>query len=353
MKIFLFLFTLIIAKTICAQVPHIDYLIADEAKSQLQIHGRFSPDATVKIENLPQEIISYHDTLLICTLADSGAGSGGHIVVNQATGISNIRTLSIIKLNIDHLYWYFAGRGGFALIVGQRWNINWRADIGRRGANLPQIIPFEASKTSTGTYIPGAAPVGSSYILPWSDTSAQIQDSSISLSGTIDLDSSLINFKWARMYLSRLIAPYHFTGIVDSIYHPLSISFDTSGKIKGYIDSNHASSPSDKKKVDSLYEQEILFPPGVSSSVIHSNLLNTSSGLNVIFQNRNVFIISDKTCGETEILLYGIDGKKTEEIKINISNPGKYFVPFSKPLVGCGIIIIKTRNDVFLRKIIF
>src|SRR5579872_1976664 len=144
---------LLFATALRAQVPHIDYMMADEAKSQLQIHGTFSSDTTgfVTIENTKQTVRSWSDTLIICDLPDSGDGSGGHVTVTQGSSVSNVRMLSIFRIGVDNFDWYWDGHipsmAQYYAIIGRRWIVNWRADIGGRATSFLHQIPFEISKS--------------------------------------------------------------------------------------------------------------------------------------------------------------------------------------------------------------
>src|SRR5258708_273132 len=104
---------LLFTSALRAQVPHIDYMIADEAKSQLQIHGTFGPDHTggASIEGVSCSVRYWSDTMVICDLPDSGAGSGGHVIVQQMSGTSNARMLSIFEATIENPQYYYQAAG--------------------------------------------------------------------------------------------------------------------------------------------------------------------------------------------------------------------------------------------------
>ena len=123
-----------------AQQPSISYLMCDEAKSQLQIHGSFGTDSgSVSIEDTTLGIVSWSDSLIIASLPDSGKGAGGDVVVQTVNGVSNKRVFSIFSMMVDYLYWGWNAINpphDWFFAVGQRWSINWRADIGTRGTNI-------------------------------------------------------------------------------------------------------------------------------------------------------------------------------------------------------------------------
>jgi hypothetical protein len=77
--------------------------MCDEAKSQLQIRGSFGLDSgSVMIEDTTLGIVSWSDSLIICSLPDSGKGAGGRVLLQTIHGISNKRMLSIFSVNIHH-----------------------------------------------------------------------------------------------------------------------------------------------------------------------------------------------------------------------------------------------------------
>lgn len=345
---------LIAARSICAQVPHIDYMIADEVKSQLQIHGTFGTDHTgrASIEGVPCSVRFWSDTMVICDLPDSGAGSGGHVIVTQMTGTSNARMLSIFKVNIDHFYWHWLGNQFppyFGVIFGQRWIVNWRADIEDRNENKPHLISFDASKSSYGTYITGISSVPE-YLFPWSDTSV-MSDSSISLSGTINLKKSLIEFNIARMYLASVVEPYHIAGF-DSIYHPLSIGFDTFGNISGYVDSGINGLT---KKSDSLYNQKILFPPDFQNSVSLTPA-GSSSILQVLSRpystEQSISFLSEERLGDITISLYDIGGRMLIEENLSIPCAGIYKISVNVLKPSIGILVVKSADRIIVKRVI-
>ncbi|MFI5264726.1 MAG: hypothetical protein ACHQM6_09445, partial [Candidatus Kapaibacterium sp.] len=150
-----------------AQQPSISYLMCDEAKSQLQIHGSFGIDSgSVSIEDTTLGIASWSDSLIICNLPDSGKGAGGHVAVKTKKGVSNTRVLSIFYVTMDYSVLVTLYNGPLYV-----WFLNWRMDIGSRTTNNI-YLPFEISKISFGQY--EYSPPN----LPWADSSF-IKDSSI------------------------------------------------------------------------------------------------------------------------------------------------------------------------------
>src|SRR5579872_5606264 len=156
MKLLIF-FLVLCANPLYAQQPSISYLMCDEAKSQLQIRGSFGVNSgSVTIEDTTLGIVSWSDSLIICSLPDSGKGAGGHVEVKTVKGVSNERALSIFSAKVDYLYWGWSAISpphDWFCAAGQRWSISWRADIGFRTNKFAQVIPFEISKKSFGNYI--------------------------------------------------------------------------------------------------------------------------------------------------------------------------------------------------------
>src|SRR5579872_3794142 len=102
MKLLIF-FLVLCANPLYAQQPTISYLMCDEAKSQLQIRGSFGVDSgSVSIEDTTLGIVSWSDSLIICSLPDIGKGAGGGVVVKSTKGVSNKRILSIFSIDYYH-----------------------------------------------------------------------------------------------------------------------------------------------------------------------------------------------------------------------------------------------------------
>jgi hypothetical protein len=193
---------LLSAGALYAQVPHIDYMMADEAKSQLQIHGTFGPDHTgnALIEGVPCSIRFWSDTMVICDLPDSGAGSGGHVTVEQMSGTSNTRMLSIFVMTIENPFFYVGYQSNIGTIFGPGagqtiWNVNWRADIASRPKNVSSLVQFEISKSSKGTWKLLTYP----NVELCSSDSLHFSDSSIALFGQLDLIKFKVIFMLTRM----------------------------------------------------------------------------------------------------------------------------------------------------------
>jgi hypothetical protein len=322
--------------------------MCDEAKSQLQIHGSFGIDSGgVSIEDTTLGVVSWSDSLIICNLPDSGKGAGGGVQVQTKKGVSNKRALSIFSMVIDHDFWYpWVNSNGvlWGLQFAQRWIVNWRADIGLRGAKLPNIFAFEVSKKSFGHYFDGHAPT---YQLPWTDTSA-IKDSCISLSGIMNLDSLRIDFNTAR-----IITPQDAALHIGSGYKPLSIHFDTTGGINGYLDTvTTFAYPDLKKREDSLYNVKILFPPGIKNNIVRPS--NQSiEGINIIVNEHSVAIEHLFSLGATTASLYSIDGRLLKRTKLNISLPGIFSIDVSDVHTHFAILVLQTGRGVITKKILF
>jgi hypothetical protein len=339
------------ASPLLAQQPSVSYLIADEAKSQMQIHGAFGIDSgSVSIEDTTLGIVSWSDSLIICNLPDSGKGAGGHVEVQTIHGVSNKRMLSIFSAMLDYLYWGWNGYPhDWFLAEGQRWNLNWRADIGLRHKNLLNHILFEISKSSYGNYIPVPYLPGRNFQppdcrFPWRDSLATT-DSSISLKGYIDLSTFNIKFDTLRMNDARLAQ--FFPGR----YVPSTIDFDTTGHIMSYT---HVQShlPGESFESDSLYNAKILFPLGEKSSV--SKLFRSNHEQITTFVNDHSIMLESATLlGSTTASLYTIDGRLLKQTKFDISAPGNYSIDVSDVHTRFAILVLQTGKGVITKKIIF
>jgi hypothetical protein len=345
------LILLLTTGTIRAQVPHIDYMIADEAKSQLQIHGTFGPDHTgfVTIENTKQTVRSWSDTMLICDLPDSGAGSGGHVIVQQIGVASNVRILSIFQTTIIHDTFIDHGPGlPLEIFELLNWYVNWRVDINSRNHSNISTIPFEISKSSFGssTYLGYSI----SDRKPWTDSS-NIRDGSISLSGSVDISNHKVIFDTAFfIFADTDLVVIQKKQVKKHVYHPLIINFDTLGGINGYIDSGIYHS-----QYNSL-SGEILFPSGVRNSVSRSLQLTTD--LIKIFshigsEDHQISFEAEEPLGETTTSLYSIDGRLLKQEKISIPSAWIYSFDVSGVNARFGILVFKTDKGVFARKVFF
>jgi hypothetical protein len=338
------LFILFSAATLRAQVPRIDYLMADEAKSQLQIHGTFASDTTgfVTIENTKQTVRFWSDTLLICDLPDSGAGSGGHVTVTQTSGTSNARTLSIIMLYIDHPVYVFIGPGqGYEGVGIFNWYVNWRIDIGFYN-NRDSIIFFEISKSSYGI---GSRPYTERQ--NWEDTS-DLKRSGISLSGKLNLVSMTISFNTVYFIFDSTFPQ----SVRTNTYQPLTIIIDSFGTVYGYRDSGTF----DNAHWDNSLSGKILFAPALKNSV--PQFSKASTDCIKVFSpftsdNHLISLEAEVALGETTASLYSIDGRLLKQEKIFISSPGNYTFDANRFSTKFGILVLKTSNGVTAKKVFF
>ena len=311
----------------------------------MQIRGSFGIDSgSVSIEDTTLGIVSWSDSLIICNLPDSGKGAGGHVIVQTKNGVSNRRVLSIFSMMIDHLFWNFLTSDfKYHFLFGERWHINWRIDIEER---LQQQIPFEISKSSFGTYVDGMGWTNSS-VIPWTD-SANLQDSSISLSGSIDITHYRIKFNSARMVLASIP---HFSWF-DTIYNPLPISFDSTGNISNYVDSNRPSEP-EIKKLDSLYHAKLLFPPSTKNIVQKSQNYDWDIGLFIDKERQMINLQVGSSLGPTTASLYSIDGRLLKRTMLDISSPGIFSIDVSDMHTHFAILVLQTARGVITKKILF
>jgi len=318
-----YILLLLSATALRAQVPHIDYMMADEAKSQLQIHGIFSSDTTgfVTIENIKQTVRSWSDTLIICDLPDSGAGSGGHVAVTQMSGTSNARMLSIFVMGIRRdLY-----ADDILLGTCEWYDVIWRLEID----NFSQQN-FENSKISWGTY----------YDPKYSN---KYQLLSGALSGSVK--NSVLSFSEIAM----LARPNAY-----SYYQIQNISFDSTGSIKGYSDDQNPGNATNEAR-DNI-DIEILFPPSAKNGVTQS--FQTPSDLIKIFshivsEDHLIFLEAEVPLGETTASLYSIDGRLLKQEKIFISSAGMYSFDASGINMRMGFLIVQTEKGIVTGKVLF
>ncbi len=326
------------ASPLFAQAPSISYMMADEAKSQLQIHGSFgNTPGTVTIEDTTLGIASWSDSLIICSLPDSGQGAGGGVVVQTAMGKSNKRMLSIFSMVIDRTESDYEGVNGYVHSLDVRWKINWRADINYRG--ITSQFSFEISKTSYGliTYV-YSSKRDAQY--PSLD-SANKSDSSITLKGIMDLKFHIIHFSLISLY-----SPDFNGHIVD--YQIQGIPFDTTGVITGYkeyYDNGYS------KGYDSVYNAKILFPPNLKSTVYQQ--FQIRDPIKIWTEDCSVKIKSETPLGTSTASLYSIDGRLLKRTKLDVSSPGVFTIDASDPHIHFVILVLQTEKGLITKKILF
>ncbi len=331
-----------------AQVPHIDYMIADEAKSQLQIHGTFGPDTTgfVIIENTKQTVRSWSDTMVICDLPDSGAGSGGHVTVQQMTGTSNERMLSIFKISVFHSDWYY-GNGGNNPRGYFTWYILWRIDL-MKHHNNDSLRKFEIAKVSYGNaYDPFTTNSIDEF---WFD-SANYKSSGISVTGTINLSGFTIKLDTTIMIFANPFGP---TAYNSASYNSKIFSFDTLGNVFGYSDMIVLRG--DEKTTENQISGEIFYPPSTKSTV--SQFLRSPSDLIKILshigsEDHLISFEAEEPLGETTTSLYSIDGRMLKQEKISIPSAGIYSFDVSGIKATVVFLVLKTQKGIVAKKVLF
>ncbi len=333
----LIVFVFLSASPLLAQNPAISYLMCDEAKSQLQIHGSFGADSgSVSIEDTALHIVSWSDSLIICNLPDSGKGAGGSVEVQTKNGVSNKRVLSIFMLKVDCPLWIFEANsngGSWFCPYTKRWLVNWRMDISSRSQNLPVLLPFEASKSSH------AYGMNADFQVPWHDTSDFFMPG-FTFSGVVDLSKSTIYFHQEKCKY----------GSIDTVYMPLPIKFDATGYIAGYtdIEKGDPEGQHTKQKTDSMYGQKILFPPNPNVA-FHSG----ETDVRMWMTGSVVTIQSENPPGPVTVSLYNIDGRLLKQKKLNISSPEIYIFDINSVHMHVAILILQTEKGVITREVIF
>jgi hypothetical protein len=320
-----------------AQQPTIFYLMCDEAKSQLQIRGSFGVDSgSVTIEDTTLGIISWSDSLIICSLPDSGKGVGGHVVVKTVKGVSNARALSIIYLEIVYELQQQESNGYWVTIGGLEWHFNFRADITSRTSHFSSSFPFEASKISYGT-------IDGGHHIPWNDSS-NFKDTGISVSGTVDLNLQNIILK--RIYFAFVTQPGDFKSSAPGIM----LKFDSLGFLSSAIDSIFANSGSQLKIY--LYTGHILFPPFTKNAVSDLSQSNVNP-INIFTNDHSILLQSTSPLGSTTASLYTIDGRLLKRTKLDISAPGIYTLDARDVHSHFALLVLQTEKGVITRKILF
>jgi hypothetical protein len=322
-----------------AQQPTISYLMCDEAKSQLQIRGSFGVDSgSVSIEDTTLGIVSWSDSLIICSLPDIGKGAGGGVVVKSTKGISNKRILSIFSIDYYHqsFRWVPNSFGGlWNTDVDYHWIVNWRMDIEFRKDN--NQIRFEASKSSYIFELPKT--------FHYYDTSVFFNQG-FNFSGNIDLTNFMIIFDREKIKAG---------GSFDTLISFKPTSFDTTGFIQDYIDIDtgyvtNGNIVVRQKKIDSLYNAKILFPPNPKSNVIQKTQSNDP--LKFWQEDHSLIINSETHLGPTTASLYTIDGRLLSQTKLDIPTAGIYTLDVSDVHIRFALLVLQTAKGMIMRKIL-
>ena len=319
-----------------AQQPSISYLMADEAKSQLQIHGSFGIDSgSVSIEDTTLGIVSWSDSLIICSLPDSGKGAGGHVEVETRNGVSNVGILSIVKVNVSRKIFYFSS-GDFHDLWNYTWKLNWRAALENPPSSQIMIYPFEVSKSSKAFNYTDQ--------INWRDSSILTKDSSFSIFGIMDLQHSSFLIH-GDIQVQPSESPSEAT-----ILKPRFINFDSSGVIFTRDDVDGT--------IGFTYKWEdhttgtILFPPNPKSIVSHRSE-SENDLINIYSENTELKLQCQTSLGSTTASLYTIDGRLLKRTKLDISAPGNYSMDVGDVHTRFAILVLQTSRGVITKKIIF
>jgi hypothetical protein len=263
------------------------------------------------------------------------------------TGTSNARMLSIFEIKMDSLAWTVnvLPPHNYLFAIGMRWIVNWRVDIAPRTSSILEI-PFEISKSSYGMYIPGLTGFSGSFGM--SDSTTEI-DSSISITGLVNLATYQITFNFATLLFNKI--PYF-----PHKYYPNAINFDTFGNIGKYQKTFYTGGNPIRLVSDSLYDSKILFPPAIKNAVTQSQ--QPSSDLIKIFshigsEDHLISLEAEVPLGETTASLYSIDGRLLKEEKISMPAAGIYSFSVSGINARIGFLIVKTAKGILAKKVVF
>ncbi|MBS1902590.1 MAG: hypothetical protein JSS75_02695 [Bacteroidetes bacterium] len=323
-----------------AQQPTITKLVADEAKSLLQIRGQFGTvTGSVLIADTTLDVVSWSDSLIVCNLPDSGRGAGGNVTVKTQDAISNERFLSVFKLDVFHSDWYFAN-GGNNPKGYFSWSIAFRADIGSYlGSDSLQV--FEASKVSYGSALD---PITSeSRKVNWEDTAAH-QTSGIAVSGVLNKYSRTIKLI-AGMQFDNPFGAAHYS---SSGYATKPFTYDTLGNIFGYWDfiTIGGGMQADQNYVSG----KILFPPSMINTVVVSPPKDDQ--IRLTRDRHSIKIHSSCDLGKTTILLYSVNGTLLSHDIVNLAVGGEYTIDVKSISAQEGFVVLQTEKGLICRKII-
>ncbi len=342
-----FLFILVCA-SLRAQAPVIDYLQVDEAKSQLWVIGKFGVDSgSVAIEDTTLRIVSWSDTMIVCGLPDSGIGAAGVVRVIVPNGKSNDRILSLIHLNIFLERDAMDFHTGWTGLNGYYWDCAFRIDLNTRPHQLSQRLPFEASKASHGVN-----QTRSFDKLLWTDSSS-LKDSTVSVSGTVDLTTN------------EIIVRENFMGCVDMQYNLNNVAegleqrllFTKAGIIKEKIDT--AFSSYDNHSIRSIQSTsgKILFPPSTLNIVSgrYGQLMGGPVIASILVNKGDHTIVIENfdPIEEGTVALFAIDGRLLRKAIIDMETPGSYKFDARGIDHQIGLLVFQTKNGCIAKKILF
>jgi hypothetical protein len=335
-------FFCICAATLVSAQPVIDHLAVDEAQDKLLIYGSFSSlTGTVTVDDTTLEVLDWSDSLIYVALPNKGNGAGGDVVVADLGGTSLPRVLSIFKLTIlSRYYIVLRNANGFRFFHREDriWYVNWRADLVKRPSPNDTLIFFEISKSSLG-YRGGG-------FFPWSDSSQDV-DSSISLSGTVDLKNSKIYFNSALIHTP----PPWNSGLDYRIaYKPRSLDFDSTGYLSGYIDSVEFTETSEPYKRDNrIYDQQILFPPSPKPAAVAFGKQDEDIALQ-IFSDRIEY--SNPRSQQVWIARYDYMGREVQRIFSGRLSQGSHNFSVTPSSHSNYFLVVKTEDGRIIKKII-
>ena len=143
-------------------------------------------------------------------------------------------------------------------------------------------------------------------------------DSSISLSGDIDLIENNVYFRPAVLVST---VPSYLSKIV--MYTPNSIEYDSTGYLSGYVDTMYCSTPTDPAlcRNNRLYNQQLLFPPSPKSAVedvrVMSDIVNAN--FEVIDSKVKIILLGAKQT-DAVVSLVDLLGRKVSTLYAGLLN---------------------------------
>lgn len=107
MKYIVVFFLLVSVRTSSAQAPAINYFFVDEPSRTLFIHGsKFGLDSgSVTVDSVRMPITRWSDTLVACSMPDSGRGFAGEVKVALTNGTATLSLLSGLNFVVHYMYY--------------------------------------------------------------------------------------------------------------------------------------------------------------------------------------------------------------------------------------------------------
>src|SRR6185312_12505437 len=130
MKIFALISLLTLSINAYAQTITISHLEVNETSSSLLIHGRFGNiTGWIKIGDTTAKVLSWTDSLVVCTIPVGGTGAAGPVNVVANGTSSNTHYLTSLYFSIQYYYYLQDGGPPFLHSDNSHYHCHLRCDF--------------------------------------------------------------------------------------------------------------------------------------------------------------------------------------------------------------------------------